>query len=514
MATKTMLAAVAVVAVVVIAAAAYAVFSDNDGNDRGSPANGIGTDLEVGDFYTISSTQNTGQASSYSLASSVASDETRYTVTGVDEQSGTVDVSVETSTGTTYETMTPQDFLDNVSVVNESFIGQYQRNDTLNYGGNTIECMVYMDQQGVGGATEVTTYDWIGVGTNVIYQTEIIVYSNATSETFRTTLVDTNMIGQGQGTAVEPPAPSTGGGIRTDLQAGDYIEFSKYDDDGDRDIERIVITRISGDTVYYREYGDDDGGRTTVDRFLSLVLYSGGGTPIASETISTAFGSIACNVYEMDWGFGGIIDADWEDRIVVWASADDNIIYKIESQDDYYDHDDRWDDWHDDIESYYLTGTSLFSGPSGGQTPGEPVQPSPSDNRFGVELQVGDYFVIQDDDDRWDDRYEIIAIDGNRLTVMETDGRETEVERMSANEFLGKILMTSQELQRGWTDTGSTEDIGGVNCQIWRERYDHDQDRIWVEQRGSFCIVWQEQDDRYDREALVELGIASLVGNP
>lgn len=510
MATKTMLAAVAVVAVVVIAAAAYAVFSDNDGNDRGSSANGIGTDLEVGDYYTISSTQNTSQSSTYTLASAIASDETKYTVTGIDDRSGTIDVTVETSAGTTQETMTAQDFLDNVSVIDQSFIGQYQRNDTINYGGNAIECMVYMDQQNVGGATEVTTYDWIGVGTNVIYQTEIIVYSNATSETFRTTLVDTNMIGQGQGTAVEPPAISTDGDIRTDLQVNDYIEFTKYDDDGDRDIEGIVITQITGDSVYYREYGDDDdGGRTTVDRFLSLVLYSGGGTQVDTETISTAFGNIACNVYEMDWGFGDIIDADWEDRIVVWASSDNNVIYKIESQDDYYDDDNRWDDWHDDVESYYLTGTSLFSGSSGSQVPVEPDTPTTSSNRFGVELHVGDYFVIEEDDDWDDERYEIIAIDGDRLTVRETDGRESEVERMSANEFLGKIMVTSEQLSRGWTNTGETGEISGVTCQIWQEQ--RDDDRMWVQQYGSNYIVWQEQDDRNDYETLIELGVASLI---
>ena len=93
--------------------------------------------------------------------------------------------------------------------------------------------------------------------------------------------------------------------------------------------------------------------------------------------------------------------------------------------------------------------------------------------------------------------------------MRETEGREVEVERMSANEFLGKIMMTSDQLSR-WDSLNTTETINGVTCQVYQERYDDDRERIWVQQVGSNYIVWQKQEDRDDREILIEMSIASL----
>ena len=270
MATKTMLIAVAVVAVVLVASGVYLATRDN-GGEGGSQVDAIGMDVSVGDYYTITSSQSASQPSPMTLAATVGSDQTKYTVTAIDENTGMIDVSVETPNGTSHETMAKEDFLDDVTVVDQAYIGEYQRNDTIAYAGKNVQCMVFMDQQDVGGATTVTTYDYIGVDSNVIYQTEIVIVSNNTTNTYRTTLTDTNMIGKESSTEVIVPEGSIQTGeIRTQLQVGDYIEFSKYDHD-DRDIEGAVVVRIDGNTLYYRELGDDDVERTPVDDFLSLI---------------------------------------------------------------------------------------------------------------------------------------------------------------------------------------------------------------------------------------------------
>lgn len=502
MATKTMLIAVAVVAVVLVASGVYLATRDN-GDEGGSQVDAIGMDVSVGDYYTITSSQSASQPSPMTLAATVGSDQTKYTVTAIDENTGMIDVSVETPNGTSHETMAKEDFLDDVTVVDQAYIGEYQRNDTIAYAGQNVQCMVFMDQQDVGGATTVTTYDYIGVDSNIIYQTEIVIVSNNTTNTYRTTLTDTNMIGKESSTEVIVPEGSIQTGeIRTQLQVGDYIEFSKYDHD-DRDIEGAVVVRIDGNTLYYRELGDDDVERTTVDDFLSLIIYDGSGKMLESQTLNTPFGTMTCNLYEMDWMRSEILDFDWEDRVVLWVAADTGIIYKIEAYEDWRE-DDRWGSWHDDVESYYLTGTSLFGDVQQGQTtPGD--KPS-SSNRYGVTLDVGDSYTIQDGRDV--ETYKILSIDGDRLTVRETEGREVEVERMSANEFLGKIMMTSEQLSR-WDAQGS-ETINGVTYQVYLELYDDDPERIWVQQVGSNYIVWQTQEDHYDLEVLTELNIASL----
>lgn len=507
MATRTMLIAVAVAAVVVVAAAAFVVLS-NDRN-TGSQVDAIGTDVEVGDYYTLSSSATSTGPSTLASQANTASEDTKYTVTGVDDATGTVDVEVSTGGTTTNETMQKDDFLDDVSVVDPSIIGSYQRDDTVSFGGNTIQCWVYSDQQSVGGNTQVTTYDWVGKDTNIIYKTEILIESANSKQTYRTTLVNTNMIGSASSDDVNVPGSADlSDDIRTDLQEGDYIEFSKYDDD-DRDIERFTIVRIDGDDIVYRESGDDDREGATKADFLDLVKYSGDGPSLKTETIRTAYGDIECNVYEMERN--RILGDDWEDRLVVWASVDNNVIYKIESHDDYYDDDDRWDDdwddWYDDIESYYLTGTSLMGPASGGSSGGDAPAPS-SNNRYGITLTEKDTYTIQDDD--WDDAetYTILSIEGSYLIVEEREEHgDRDVERMSANEFLSEILVTSQQLQNGWEATGQTAENNGIDYQVYRERYD-DRELIWVHAYGDNYLVWQQQDDdRDDREVLLNVSI-------
>lgn len=520
------IAAIVVVVIVVIAAAAYVILRDDgDGGNKVQSVGAIGYDVDVGDYYVLatsdSAAQPAGPISTYT--DTLVTNETRYEVT-MDLGDGLVAVN-NSNTGVT-EVLPVDDFLMEVTVL-EAPVGEYQRNDTVTYNGKTVECMIYMDQQIVGGATYVTTYDWIGVDTNIIYRTEVTVNTSGNVSTSITELRDTNMIQQGTaGDIYIPETPSMSNEIRTQLQPGDYIEFSKYEGHYDREVERLVVESVNGDMVTVREAGDDDRDRVPVSDFLSLVRYNETGTPIGTETISTAFGNYECNVYEMDWKFSMIFDADWEDRIVVWADSSTGTIYKIESQEDYFDHDDRWDDWYDDIESYYLTGTSLLSlTPSSGEgNPGDstdPVNPGDSteppvpsditDTRYNVTLLVGDSYTIQDG--RETTIYEIVAIDNGRLMIKETEGYDVDYDWESTYEFLNDILITESQLSSMYEVTGTTDTVNGVPCTVYIEKYDRDPDAISVQQIDGTqnYIIWEKNEDLYETETLTSLDIASLA---
>lgn len=501
---KAAVAAVVVI-VIVIAAAGVALTYGGGGNDSGNGNSGdtpvvdaIGTTVEVNNSYTLASSYTDGTLGA-------GETNTSYTVTEVNGDM--VRVQVKSGNNTSYETMSTQDFLDDISVVNDQYIGSYERTEIITTPMGDRECMIYVDTQDVGNAVTVSTQDWIGVGSNIIYQTVITITSTASNEVYTTNLVSTNMIQEGTtpGTNVPiPPVADTT--IRTDLQSGDYVEYSKYEDDGDRDYERYTVISISDGMVTYRD--GDDRERCSIDEFMGLIVYNpGSGTLVTTETINTMFGNIQCNVYEMDQFFRGFLDFDLEDRVMVWASVDDNVIYKIESE-EYYD-DDHWGDWHDDRESYYLTGTSLMDA-TGGGTVVDPT-PTPQSNRFGIELNENDTFTIRDDNGRDTETYTIVAVEGNYLTVRETGTYDrTEIERMSANEFLGKFMITADQLSRGYQSTNQTEVVNGVTCQVYTEMFDDDRETIYVQQSGSNYIVWQKTEDRYDTEILVSYSIASL----
>lgn len=503
-------AAVVVVAIVVIAAAAYVVLNNNGGgNGNGdAPGDAIGTAVEVGDNYTLVSTYTSGGSG----LGADSTTETTYTVTDLigDDQ---VAVDVSSTAGTYPETMQKDDFLGKVSVVDSAAIGDYVRTEIIRTPMGDKECYVhhYSDSAGT-----IDMYNWVGVGGNVIYQTTITLNAGLFQvEQQTTTLSQTNMIETGATDIPSVPTGPTGSmDLRTDLRVGDYVEFSKYDDDG-RERERFEIVRIdeSRDRVYYIEYGDDDVESCTTSQFLAMVLYTGGGSLTTTETIDTYMGSIECNVYEMNGFYNpGFDDFDWEDRVVVWASVDSNIIYKIETYDDWYDDDDRWDDWYDDRESYYLTATSLMdaSGGSGTNPPVDPTPPVQSQNRYGVELAVGDSYTIRDDRNETE-TYTIISIDGNYLTVREESSRDrTEIERMSANSFLDDILISADQLESRYTPLNQSQDVNGVMCDVYQERYDDDRETICVQQNGSNFIIWQKTEERYDVETLISLNIASL----
>lgn len=84
-------------------------------------------------------------------------------------------------------------------------MGQYQRSETIGTSFGEKTCGVYLDAVSVGnGNTTVSTLEWIGEGTNIIYMTEITVIQNGAKIVERTTLKDTNMISEeSPGHAVE-----------------------------------------------------------------------------------------------------------------------------------------------------------------------------------------------------------------------------------------------------------------------------------------------------------------------
>ena len=158
---------------------------------------------------------------------------------------------------------------------------------------------------------------------------------------------------------------------------------------------------------------------------------------------------------------------------------------------------------------------SADSGGSGGDTPSTPGDAPSSDNRYGITLSVGDYYIVEDDNGRDTETCEIIAINGNYLTVRETNERgQTEIEHESANEYLSDFVKTSSEIERGWASLNESATVSGHSCQIYQERYDDDRDCIWIEQSGSNYIVWQEGEywngQAYDVETIVEISIDSL----
>lgn len=134
--------------------------------------------------------------------------------------------------------------------------------------------------------------------------------------------------------------------------------------------------------------------------------------------------------------------------------------------------------------------------------------PSPSENRYGVELAVGDYYTIHDDDDRYAETRTIIAIENGRLIVEEKEGNKVEIERMSANDFLDDIMVTQTQIDR-MTSEGS-ETLNGVQCQKYSYRDDDDRVTIWIDSRN---VIWKTLDDEGwygETETLEALGIASL----
>lgn len=504
--TSVKVVAIAVVAILVCAVGAYAVATNlgNNGNDA-APADAIGTNVEVGDSYTLGSSYSKGAAPTIGADTSGS---TEYTVASVDGDRVKAEVTEDGKT--TVEDMSKDEFLGNVSVVDGDPEGTYLRTETIGTAEfGQMECWVYSDHESVGNGVTVTTYEWIGVNSNVIYKTTVEYTVSGDKEVFTTTLDSTNMIDDDGSDVTIPEAPSQDDTVRTTLAVGDFIEYTKIDDDDDDDFdrERITVERISGGYVYL---DDDDEDRITVEQFLSFIVYNGTATAESTETITTVYGDIRCNVFaDNPYIFGddliGNDDDDYDDddddddddndsdddvkNVRIWASVDGYVIYKIEVQDD------------DDVETYVLTGTSLFT-----SAPTTPEKPS--ENRYGITLQVDDYYTIQDDDGDVV-TYTIVSIDGNRLLVqereIEKDGSiDLEYDKTSANDFLDDILLTDDELDSEYTFV--KDDAPGAQ---YRENGDDD-DLIWVQQKGDNWIIQQEQDDD-DVEVLSALGIKALA---
>lgn len=478
-------AAIAVVVIVVCAVAAYAVLNDDKGSDSPTWSGAIGNTVEIGDSYTLESASSGG-----------APVTTTYEVVGLIDDTVIVNETVSGVTNTTQDSVSG--FLDDVMVSEPT--GIYQRSETLSTWMGDVTCDIYFSEVAAGNATTVSTYDWIGRGTNIIYRTEITIESGLTTETYTTTLTNTNMIGSTSGVDI-PQAPSISSAVRTDLVRGDYIEYTEYKGNWREDVQRYTVLSVEGDRVLYTDDDDfdwDDARWGTPEIFVSILVYSGTGAPDRTETVDTAFGSVRCDVYEQS-RYPGF---DWDESITLYVGQSDGVIYRFVVS-----------EWGDRDEVYELTGTSLFldapgtGGGQGGET--GPVDPGTATNAYGVELAVGDYYVTQDSDDRHSETKEIIAIENGRLIVMETSGNRSEVERMSANDFLDDIMVTQGQLDR--MTPGGSETVNGVQCQTYTYRDDGDTVTIYVDSRN---VVWQKVEPEgwfgSDTENLVELGIASL----
>lgn len=478
-------AAIAVVVIVVIAAAAVVLLKDDKGPDSPTWSGAIGNTVDIGDSYTLESTSSNGTPVS-----------TTYEVVGLFGDSVIVNETVGGVTNTTQDSVSG--FLDDVSVSNPT--GIYQRSETLNTWMGAVTCDIYFSEVAAGNATTVSTYDWIGRGTNIIYKTEISIKSGLTTETYTTTLTNTNMIGSTAGVDIPQP-PSISSTVRTELVAGDYIEYTEFQGNWREDVERYTVLSVEGNRILYTDDDDyewDDARWGTPDSFVNLLLYSGTGAPDRTQTIDTVFGTVNCNVYEQS-RYPGF---DWDESLTIYVGADDGVIYQFVVS-----------EWGDRDEVYQLTGTSLFlanvpgQGGQGGGT--GPVTPDPGTNAYGVELAVGDYYTIRDSDDRYSETKEIVAIENGRVIVSETSGNRVEMERMSANDFLDDIMVTQGQLDR--MTPGGTENVNGISCQIYTYRDDGETVTIYVDSRN---VVWQKVEPEgwfgNDTETLVELGIASL----
>lgn len=481
-------AAIAVVAVVIVAAAAYMVLSDN-GSDTGS-VDAIGTSVEVGDYYAIDTEYSSGPNGS------PTSESTTYTVSDVNGD--TVRYEARTGTETVYESGTSQDFLDGVST--NGYVGQYQRTETIRTFSGDRVCDIYRDSATVGnGQTTVTTLEWIGQGSNVIYRTEITITDQSGQQIITKTLRGTNMMQESQSGSTGPDAPdrpSSSTGIRTDVRVGDYIEYSVYEDDGDRDVESFVVRDVRNGMVIYSERGDDDREWMPASMFVSMILFQNqkDWTPDKTETISTSFGDVVCDVYDIRGYEGGwIFDIDNDEYVTLWVGQDNGVIYQG-IQGELFDH-------HDDREVYKLTGTSLFEGAS---APSEPSKPQAG--QFGITLTVGDSYTIRDG--RNDvETHEVIAVNGSFVTVMEVDGRgwDRDVETMHVDEFLNDFMISQSALDR-LTPQDRTETVGGVECDVYLVPWDDDPTTLWI---GPDNLIVQKAEWGDDLEVLVSCQVQS-----
>lgn len=468
-------AALAVVIVVVCAVAAYALIDGGRDSPTGSGA--IGNTVSVGDSYTLETTASGSDTSTV----------TTYEVIAMDGDVLTVEETTDGTVTTTRESVSG--FLDAVRV--EAPVGTYQRTETISTAMGDIRCDVYFSEVNVGNGTSVSTYDWIGTNTNILYKTEVTIRSSITSETYTTSLVATNMIGSSSGTDV-PSAPTISGTVRTDLVAGDYIEYTEFEGDRREDVERFTVLSVGDGYVVYSDDDDlDDAMRTTAERFVSLLVYSGSDPPVRTETIETSFGTVECDVYQPDRYPG----YDWDERLTLYVGSEDGVIYRIVVS-----------EWGDRDEVYELTGTSLFlDAPSGGPGPSQPA----TDSRYGVEISVGDYYVIKESDERYEETKEVIAIDNGRLIVKETEGSKVEIDRTSVSDFLDDIMITQSQLDR-LTPTG-TETVDGIPCSVYTYRDDGDTVTLYVDADRFVRLVVEDEGWEVESTRLVELHIQSLA---
>ena len=480
------------IAVVIVAAGVIIVLNDRDEDAPSGVA--IGAQVSPGDTYTLEEM--------YSGAGTSSESKVTYTAQSVED--GMVTYTKTTGDETTTHTGTTDEFLMNVTNSYSDWEGRNTGSEILIVGGQEVLCDIFVDNEYVGNSgVNITTKEWIGQGTNIIYKTEIVVETGSGTEVFTTTLMDTNMIDQGTVPEVpaDPSDPASPGGLRDDLQVGDYVKYSVIEHDGGRDIEVFEIVAVNGTYITVLEDYDDQE-RMTSEGFKAIYTYAGTDSPTGSETISTAYGNVQCSIYEPAFYWSELFEVDdYGDSVKLWVGPD-SVIYKAEVT--------ERDDGRYETDVYSLASLTLLSdAPSGdGGSTVDPVTPGAS-TTYGITVGVGDTYTIMDDDDRYSETSEIIGIEGNRLIVRETQGSHVEIERMSVNDFLEEVMVTDNELSR-YTASG-TESVDGVLCNKYVKQDGHETETIWVDSNN---IVWKELDqepgDRDEVKTLVSVSLSGL----
>lgn len=494
MASKNIIIA-AVVVVIAVIAAAVIITGNNDNNDYRPDDVGLKQIPAVNDSYTLSETTGTLGAEG---------DTVTYTVTSVEGTGLYVEITHNYSDGTSEtesKRMTVEQYYENVYY----YVDKDDRRDVRTIQTAFGEKQVYVIRDGdTSGASRFDTVDYVGVGSYIVYRSEITITSMGVSETIVRELTSGSVIVDG-GDVIVPSEPSSGNGsVSSTVVVGDYIQWYVEDKDDRENYDlKLTVLSVEGDRVTYREdegRWDSDTERTTVQGFINRVAFKPSSWMADSgvEKISLEdFGTVECRKYVLADGR--------DDRTEYYVGTSDGVLYRTVEYDD-----GRVE------EIVTLRATSLLGGSS--SEPSEPLPETPA-NRYGIELSVGDSYTIEESEGRKTETktYTIVAISGNRLTVEERDNKgKVEYEKESAESFLEEVFMIPSAIAGITSSCSGTATVDGIqysySSYVFTER-DGDTDEYWVSSDYGIILkhISSEKDDRdVETEMLMSITIASL----
>ncbi len=488
MATKSTLIAAAIAVIVVVAAAAVVMNYGRDGGGPAVDAVGLKEQPAVNDSYTLSESD---------VMSETVSDRT-YTVTAVNGQNLDVEIATVGSDGSTVtdtQTMTVDDYYANIYFYLEDPDGlPVETIDTV-WG----EKQVYVvTDSATSGNNRFYTTDYVGVGSHIVYRSEIVITTSAGTQSLVTELTQSSLFTEDASSAIDPDG-SSGGQVADTVAVGDYIRWY-VTDDGMPYYITCTVTEVDGNWVFYTEEDSDDGDidreETTINGFLGMLIFTPNSWMIqgGTESIDAGnYGTVLCDVY--------VIHEDRDEWTEFYVGVDDGVLYRVVEYDD-----NRVD------ETVTLYATSLMGdGSAGDPTPGTSANP------FGIELSVGDCYTITETEDGRSETttYTIVAINGGRLTVEEDDGRGwPELEYESAYGFLSEVFVQSGILS-GLTPVGSgTMEVDGVTYRYNEYSFiSGDETETYRVAVGSNLLLQHTSTEgrEVETETLVFIRIASLA---